>query len=617
MSENAITVQKGKMRDIHMPDSRFWATAAGRLQVCCPVDLRLHYRAPDGGFRAGGNLWIFYDIRQYLNRDQAFQPHDGIEITGPPDTDWEGVPLVGGGVVRTFDTHPLTPEFLHAVHIRCKKGRVAPGERVTIALRTHPDGFLLPQNAIDAFHFWLVEDLDGVLSFHHPGGKYHFFLPRDTDLSILKSNPLTIAPGSVKTLRVTAHALSTGRIAAQVTPIDTYGNPVFSKDELTLATAAESISVFLDNSHTTRTHLSAKAPWDQVSARRGKLNAQSNPTRVTTTPSDLTLYWGDIHGMLFNQRPLTDYFIWARDIAHLSFSGGQLFSYSACIAEVWEQLIDAWRSFTLPGEFIALPSIEFATPPDGSHRLGFFPDLDGLSPIFCEDRPEAHDPKLQARYHPETVFCKDYRELYDAVHARGGFTQGHFHTAFYERECLAEIYQKQNVNVDLEEAKINRAIQFQGLKLGIVSGSDTHDSRPANPYPEPGPGKPAGLTGLWAERLDRPTIFDAFSKRRCYATTGARIYIDFQINSHPMGSTVRAHRYEFTAEVLGTADIDRIELMVNGDISQTFTPKKQHIILGDTVHLTFSPSGVHYCYLRIYQHDGHRAWTSPIWLDKV
>ena len=84
-----------------------------------------------------------------------------------------------------------------------------------------------------------------------------------------------------------------------------------------------------------------------------------------------------------------------------------------------------------------------------------------------------------------------------------------------------------------------------------------------------------------------------------------------------MGSTVRAHRYEFTAEVLGTADIDRIELMVNGDISQTFTPKKQHIILGDTVHLTFSPSGVHYCYLRIHQHDGHRAWTSPIWLDKV
>ena len=80
---------------------------------------------------------------------------------------------------------------------------------------------------------------------------------------------------------------------------------------------------------------------------------------------------------------------------------------------------------------------------------------------------------------------------------------GHFHTHFYVQEHLAEIYQKQRTDGEVEEEKINQYL-MQGVKLGFVSGSDTHDSRPANPYKEPGPlAGVAGLTGVWAERLDR------------------------------------------------------------------------------------------------------------------
>jgi hypothetical protein len=144
--------------------------------------------------------------------------------------------------------------------------------------------------------------------------------------------------------------------------------------------------------------------------------------------------------------------------------------------------------------------------------------------------------KHLARLYPGTVICGDYRDLYRETHARGGFVHGHFHTKVYEGETLAEICQKQVLDPAVEEAKINRALRA-GVRLGIVGGSDTHDSRPANPHTERhADWKPAGLTAVWAEWLDRRALFDAFASRRCYATTGPRIVMDFRVNDAWMGS---------------------------------------------------------------------------------
>lgn len=596
-------------------DERFVAITSGRLQICTPASLQLSYRAPQTGFQTGGNLWIFYDIRQFQHKQQTFLPENGIPTEAPASTSWKAQPLVDGGVIRTFDTHPEAPEFLHAIHIQNTKGMLSANETITIQPHTHTDGFMLPHNAINAFHFWLVEDPTGELTFYTDGGKYHFFLPRKANLSILKSNPISILPAPPETLRMTTRSGKPETVDVLITALDTHGNPVDLPDPITVRSSADAVSTST-TPPTTRITLRTSENIETITAESNTLNAQSNAIQTNST-TDLHLYWGDIHGMMFNQRPVADYFAWAKDIAHLDFSGGQYFSYTACIADVWEHLLTAWRTFDLPGQFISLPSVEYGTPPDGGHRLAFFPHPDNHPPIFCEDRPEAHDSKLHAKFHPQTIYCKDQREFYETVHKQGGFTQGHFHTFFYEGEHVAEIYQKQHVNPDFEEAKINRAIQFQKLKLGIVSGSDTHDSRPANPYPECGPSNPAGLTGIWAQSLDRDSIFDAFFHRRCYATTGTRIAIDFRVNNEPMGSTVCTLHPTFTADILGTGQIDRIELIHNGRIAQTFKTEKQHIQIDGTIELPFSPTNMHYVYLRIFQQDGHRAWTSPIWIEPV
>lgn len=595
-------------------NGRFRVNAQGPLQVGETVPLEIQYVPPAGGMQAGGNLWIFYDIRQFGDRKHTYGP-DGITVSGPKGTAWEAKGLMDGRQVRTFDIHPPAPEFLHAVHVKCVGGALAEEDHISIQLHTAPDGFVLPVNAIDAFRFWGVEDPRGELTLYHPErDKYHYFLPRGAELLVLESNALTITAAEPAALQVTTPSHAADQATTRVVVTDRYGNPVRDAEgEVTLRTNSGEAKAAL-NSFSASGTVPVEGPADSVKVSFGEIEGASNPVRVTADTAPYTLFWGDPHGMLFNQRPIVEHFAWGKDVNDLDFAGGQLFSYSICIEEIWEELQEAWAQYDLPGEFVALPSAEFATGPDGSHRHGFFPAPEGQPPVFCEDRPGANDPKLHARYHPDTVYCRDYQEFYREMKRRGALIHGHFHTHFYVQEHLAEIYQKQQTDGVTEEEKINQFL-MRGAKLGIVSGSDTHDNRPANPYKEPGPSGPAGLTAVWAERLDRPTILDAFFNRRCYGTTGVRIIVDFRVNGAWVGSTVQAESFTFNADVVGTAEIERVDLVVNGDTAKSYTPSAQHVQLEDDVPLRFSPVGANYCYLRVRQVDGNRAWTSPIWLE--
>ena len=68
-------------------------------------------------------------------------------------------------------------------------------------------------------------------------------------------------------------------------------------------------------------------------------------------------------------------------------------------------------------------------------------------------------------------------------------------------------------------------------RIGVIGGSDGH-----NLYGD----RIQGLTGVYADAHTRPAIFDAIRKRRCYATTGEPIHIDFRVNGHFMGAEIEA-----------------------------------------------------------------------------
>ena len=206
---------------------RFRVSVDGPLRVAETVTLELHYTPPAGGMQTGGNLWFCFDIRQLDEWVLNFDWPDSIAVRGPAGSEWEAEALVDGGVVRTFDIHAPAPEFLHVVHVKCVAGIVGDAESVTVELRTTPDGFLLPRNAIDAFRFWLVEDPVGELTFYHPErDKHHYFLPREAELSLLESNPLAIQEAEPAALQVTAPSHTTGPAATRVVVTDRFGNPV-------------------------------------------------------------------------------------------------------------------------------------------------------------------------------------------------------------------------------------------------------------------------------------------------------------------------------------------------------------------------------------------------------
>jgi hypothetical protein len=123
-----------------------------------------------------------------------------------------------------------------------------------------------------------------------------------------------------------------------------------------------------------------------------------------------------------------------------------------------------------------------------------------------------------------------------------------------------------------------------------------------------------GFAAVYASELTRDGIFDALRRKSCYATTAERILLEFRLNHKPMGSSITVGtgtKLSFTGTVGGTAPIERIELVRNGEVIDS--------VAGTSLieHYTYegiSADADTYYYLRVTQTDGERAWSSPIWV---
>ncbi len=154
-----------------------------------------------------------------------------------------------------------------------------------------------------------------------------------------------------------------------------------------------------------------------------------------------------------------------------------------------------------------------------------------------------------------------------------------------------------------------------GHRLGFMASSDCHDAHPGNSETlEPTIG--SGLVAVLASRLRRSEIFDALYERRCYATTGARILLDFKINGYIMGSEVTLPESSSPravyAKIEGTTDIEYVEVVRN---NREILKKE---IKGRSAEISFLDRDdiekTCFYYLRVTQKDREMAWSSPIWL---
>lgn len=75
----------------------------------------------------------------------------------------------------------------------------------------------------------------------------------------------------------------------------------------------------------------------------------------------------------------------------------------------------------------------------------------------------------------------------------------------------------------------------RGYRLGFVAGGDMHSAQPGNPVLAVGPYRTlrfrAGLTAIFAERLEERALIQAMRRRATYATTGARLLLRLSLEA--------------------------------------------------------------------------------------
>ncbi len=166
----------------------------------------------------------------------------------------------------------------------------------------------------------------------------------------------------------------------------------------------------------------------------------------------------------------------------------------------------------------------------------------------------------------------------------------------------------------------------KGFHIGFCGGSDDHTGRPGR-TPESNwiikkGDLHTGITAVLVKKIDKDSLWDALTNRQTYATTGAKILLDFRLDELIAGEKKAVKDKNKTVihmHVVGTDIITNIAVIRNGEILREYTPNL--FVFEKTFNdndMDFSLpcsdgyAGHTYYYVRVTQRDGHRAWSSPI-----
>ena len=172
----------------------------------------------------------------------------------------------------------------------------------------------------------------------------------------------------------------------------------------------------------------------------------------------------------------------------------------------------------------------------------------------------------------------------------------------------------------------------RGYRLGFVGGSDSHGLKwHGTELPDRKSHIPTGtrvgwkrdafrtgMTAVLAPELTRESIYQAIYERRCYATSGVPIVLDFRIDGALMGSEISvSHQPQISGHVQGTALLRSVEIIRDGQVFAGLDCRPGEGLTELSLALLdkmIIPGEAHYYYLRVLQEDGNMAWSSPIWL---
>lgn len=350
-----------------------------------------------------------------------------------------------------------------------------------------------------------------------------------------------------------------------------------------------------------------------------------------------------------HRETVDDYYMYAREVAKLDFAALTDHDFSLPDSD-WRFTQEKAGEYNEPHRFITFSAYEWTSLAYG-HRNVYF--LDDDRPLFrCVELNSR--PSEEKGMTPTQLWSLLRREEAEAITVphHPSLTQFPVDWDFYDPEFdrlveITSIWGNFEYHGNLYECPNSHNLPGHfvqdvltlGNKLGIIGGGDTHDCHPGSDArvvikrnaPQNVKVNPlgrgfvkyfrhnplgCGLAAVYAKELTREAVFDALKERRCYATTGAKILVDFRMDNHMMGeeysiSTPDSHP-EISVKVRGTAKIDKIAVVKNSRTIHTHRGKGSFESFRWTDE-EIAKAENHY-YIRVTQTDGQMAWSSPIWV---
>jgi hypothetical protein len=299
--------------------------------------------------------------------------------------------------------------------------------------------------------------------------------------------------------------------------------------------------------------------------------------------------------------------------------------------ESWRRYFEETRAAGAKHGILTIPALEWTSYEHGHRNIYFLTDT--TPPYFSSRTFETNHPtKLKP------FFDKHGIEAFAAPHHTAYISHlTDFNSVSEDVEPLIEMYSTwgsseshgaslQDVHDTMPGGYVRDALA-RGYKLGFVAGGDAHNTMAGD----------SGLTAVIADELTLESVYAALAQRLCYATAGDRILLDFHINGYPMGSVLKVNQYSvnklfpihIAISAICETPFKQVDVICNGEViySHPRRDRKAEVDLRLTYEKSATPYRIEagreshlvnvsrYYYVRVVQHDGGIAWSSPIWID--
>jgi hypothetical protein len=314
------------------------------------------------------------------------------------------------------------------------------------------------------------------------------------------------------------------------------------------------------------------------------------------------------------------------------FAGITDHSYS--LTEVyWRKTFRMTEFYNDSPHFVALPAAEWTLSNNGNpvighgvgHRNLFFSDVSeakkfirNRDEVYSEKDPETQiSPKLWEFIRAQKIDCVSIpHHPADEQHP----LDWDVHDA--DIEPVVEVFQCRGnaeyrgaprmINVarhhpmaNNDKGFIDYALREKKYRLGFVASGDHN-------------GMGVGLACVWVREISRRGILEALRARRCFATTGDQIVVDFRVNGAWSGETASAgDAVKTTFKIDAADDVARVEILRNSRVVHVHEPASAGRQTAGEWTDANPPRdvGALYYYARVTQKNNHLAWSSPVWVN--